>query len=62
MDDSNEDGFLFGNMMCMMMHQNRIESEQREHQNEQRGHQHKIDAKQREREYQLCCEEMVIAC
>jgi hypothetical protein len=60
-DDSEEDGFLFGNMMCMMMHQNWIESEQREHQNEQREHQHKIDAKQREHKYQLCHEEMAIA-
>jgi hypothetical protein len=35
MDDSNEDEFLFGSKMCMMMHKSRIESEQREHQNKQ---------------------------
>jgi hypothetical protein len=45
----------------MMMHWSRMESEQREHQNEQREHQHRIDAKLREREYKLCCEEMAIA-
>jgi hypothetical protein len=60
MDDSDDDGFLFGSMMCMMMHQSWMESEQREHQNEQRVHQHKIDAKLREHEYELCCEEMAI--
>ncbi len=48
--------------MCMMMHQNWIESGQREHQNKQREHQYKINAKQRECKYQLCCEEMAIAC
>jgi hypothetical protein len=60
MDDSNDDGFLFGSMMCMMMHQSRMESEQREHQNKQREHQHKIDAELREREYKLHREEMAI--
>jgi hypothetical protein len=35
--------------------------EQREHQNKQREHQHRIDAKLRERKYELCCEEMAIA-
>jgi hypothetical protein len=49
-------------MMCMMMHQSWMESEQRERQNKQREHQHKIDAKLRELEYKLCCEEMAIAC
>ncbi len=48
-DDSKEGGFLFRNIMCMMMHQNWIESEQRERQNEERECQHKIDAKQTER-------------
>ncbi len=33
-DDSNDDGFLFGSMMCMMIHQSRKESEQRGYQNE----------------------------
>jgi hypothetical protein len=47
-DDSKDDSFLFQNMMCMMMHQNWIESKQREHQNEQSEHQNKIDAEQRE--------------
>ena len=45
----------------MMMHQSRMESEQREHQNKQRERQHRIDAKLREREYELCREEMAIA-
>jgi hypothetical protein len=48
-------------MMCMMMHQSWMESEQRECLNEQRECQHRIDAKLREREYELCCEEMAIA-
>jgi hypothetical protein len=61
MDDINEDRFLFGSMMCMMMHQSWIESEQRERQNEQRECQHKIDAELRDCEYQLCREEMAIA-
>jgi hypothetical protein len=60
-DNSNDDGFLFGSMMCMMMHQSWMESEQRERQNKQREHQHRIDAELREREYKLCREEMVIA-
>jgi hypothetical protein len=58
---SNDDDFSFGSMMCMMMHQSWMESEQRERQNEQREHQHRIDAKLIERKYNLCCEEMVIA-
>ncbi len=45
----------------MMMHQSQMESEQREHQNEQRKRKHKIDAKLRERKYELCHEEMMIA-
>jgi hypothetical protein len=59
-DDSNDDGFSFGSMMCMMMHQSWMKSEQREHQNEQRERQHRIDAKLREREYKLRREEMAI--
>ena len=51
-DDSEENGFSFQNMMSMMMYQNRAESEQRERQ-------FKIDAEQRDWEYQLCCEVMV---
>jgi hypothetical protein len=42
MDDNNKDGFLFGSMMCMMMHQSWIELEQKERQNEQRERQHKL--------------------
>jgi hypothetical protein len=61
-DDSNYDGFSYGSMMCMMMHQSQMESEQREHQNEQREHQHRIDAELREHKYELCCEEMAIVC
>jgi hypothetical protein len=61
-DNSYDDGFSFGSMMCMMMHQSRMESEQREHQNEQRECQHRIDAELREREYGLYHEEMAIAC
>jgi hypothetical protein len=45
----------------MMMHQSWMESEQREHQNEQRERQHRIDAELRERKYELCREEMAIA-
>jgi hypothetical protein len=60
-EDSNDDEFSFGSMMCMMMHQSLMDLEQREHQNEQREHQHWIDAKLRKREYKLCCEEMGIA-
>ena len=48
------DGWSFGNMMHMMMMQNRMDNDQREQQN-------KADAEQREREYQLCQEEMAIA-
>jgi hypothetical protein len=60
MDDSNDNEFLFGSMMCMMMHQSWMELEQRQRQNKQRKHQHKIDAKLRERKYELHCEEMAI--
>ncbi len=59
-DNSDDDGFSFGSMMCMMMHQSWMESEQREHQNEQRERQHRIDAELRERKYELCREEMAI--
>ncbi len=62
MDGSNEDGYSFGSMMCMMMHQSWMELEQWECQNKQKEHQHKIDAELREHKYQLCCEEMEIAC
>jgi hypothetical protein len=61
MDNSNDDGFSFGSMMCMMMHQSWMESGQRECQNKQREHQHRIDAELREHKYELCCEEMAIA-
>jgi hypothetical protein len=46
----------------MMMHQSRMESEQRERQHEQRDHQRRIDSKLREQKYELCREEMVIVC
>jgi hypothetical protein len=62
MDDSGDDGFLFGSMMCMMMHQSWMESEQRKCKNKQRECQHKIDAELREHEYELCHEEMAIVC
>jgi hypothetical protein len=61
-DDSDDDGFSFGSMMCMMMHQSRMESHQREHQNKQRERQHRIDAELRERKYELRHEKMAIAC
>jgi hypothetical protein len=47
--------------MCVMMHQSRMESEQRECQNEQSKLQHKIDAELRERKYKLCSEVMEVA-
>ena len=53
-NDDEESGFTFQNMMGMMMMQNRHESEQREQQN-------RIDAEQRDWEYQLRREEMAIA-
>ncbi len=62
MDNSNDDIFLFGSMMCMMMPQSWMELEQRERQNEQRERQHRIDPELREREYKLCREEMAVAC
>jgi hypothetical protein len=61
-DDSNEDLFLFGSLICMMLHQSRIESEQRDCQNKQRERQHKIDAELREHKFQICHKEMAIAC
>ena len=53
-NDDEESGFTFQNMMGMMIMQNRHESDQREQQN-------RIDAEQRDREYQLRREEMAIA-
>ena len=53
-NNDEENGFSFQNMMSMMMYQNRAESEQRERQS-------RIDAEQRDWEYQLCREEMAIA-
>ena len=54
--DSGEggDSWSFGNVMHMMMMQNRMDNERREQQS-------RIDAKQREREYQLRREEMAAA-
>ena len=51
--DSDNDGTPFENMMNYMMFQNRMETEQREHQM-------KADKEDRDREYQLRHEEMVI--
>ena len=55
-DDSEDNGFLFQNMMRMMMYQSRAESEQRKRQSRI-----EVEAEQREQEHQLCREEMVIA-
>jgi hypothetical protein len=54
--DNNDDDnrFTFQNMMSMMMYLSRVESDQWERQS-------KIEAEQREREHQLCREEMAIA-
>ena len=48
------DGWSFGNMMHMMMMQNRMDNEQREQQR-------RIDSEQRDREYQLRRDEMAMA-
>ena len=48
-------------MMHMMMMQNRMDNEQREHRDRQREQQNRIDSEQRDREYQLRREEMAIA-
>jgi hypothetical protein len=52
-EDSDNNGFSFGNMMNYMMFQSRMETEQRERQI-------KADKKDRDREYQLRREEMAI--
>ncbi len=44
--DEGDDGYSFGNMMYMMMMQNRMDNEQREQY-------HKSNSEQREWEYQL---------
>ncbi len=49
------DGYSFGNMMSMMMMQNRFDNKQRERQ-------YQKELELREREFQLCWEEMAIAC
>ena len=48
-------------MMHMMMMQNRMDNEQREHRDREREQQRRIDSEQREREYQLRREEMALA-
>ena len=53
-DDGEESGWSFGNMMHMMMMQNRMDNERREQQ-------YKNESEQREREYQLRREELAIA-
>jgi hypothetical protein len=52
-EDSDDIGFSFGNMMNYIMFQNRMETERRERQM-------KADKEKRDREYQLCREEMAI--
>ena len=52
-EDSDNDGSLFRNMMNYMMFQNKAEAEQRERQA-------RVDREDREREYQLRREEMVM--
>ncbi len=51
--EDGEDGYSFGNMMYMMMMQNRMDNERKEQQ-------FKSESEQREREYQLHWEEMAI--
>jgi len=53
-DGKGGDSWSFGNMMHMMMMQKKMDNERREQQN-------KIDAEQREREYQLRRDEMATA-
>jgi hypothetical protein len=60
-DGEGGDGWSFGNMMHMMMMQNKMDNDRREEQNKIREEQNKIEADQREREYQLRREEMAIA-
>ncbi len=52
--DDGEDGYSFGKMMYMMMMQSCMDNEWREQQ-------FKSESEQREREYQLCQEEMATA-
>ncbi len=52
-DGNDNDGLLFEQMMSYMMYQNRAGSEQRDRQN-------RINAEHREREYELCCEELAV--
>ena len=52
-DGNKNDSFLLGHMMSYMMYQNRAGSEQRDRQN-------RINAEHREREYELCCEELAV--
>ena len=53
-DGEGGDGWSFGNMMHMMMMQNKMDNDRRDEQN-------KIEAERRERDYQLRREEMEIA-
>jgi hypothetical protein len=41
--------------MSYMVNQNRVKSEQRDHQK-------RIDAERREHEYELCCKELAVQC
>jgi hypothetical protein len=54
-DGNDNDGFSFGQMMSYMVYQNRVKSEQRDHQN-------RIDTEHREREYELCRKELAVQC
>ena len=54
-DGDGSDGYSFGNIMSMLMIQNQFSNKQREWQ-------YQIESELREQEFQLCCEEMAIAC
>jgi hypothetical protein len=54
-DSNDNNGFSFGQMMSYMVYQNRVKSEQRDHQN-------RIDTEHREREYELCRKELAVQC
>ena len=60
-DGEGGDGWSFGNMMHMMMMQNRMDNERREQIETDRREQQDRIAEQREREYQLRREEMAVA-
>ncbi len=52
-DSNDNNGYSFlGHLMSYILYQNRVESEQRDHQT--------VDSDYREREYELCCEELAL--